>query len=81
MLRKMFLLVLASLLTGSMVASAEVKELVCIQTGPTEYKLSYSLTGDTRQVEIFASTDPAGGNGLQPVLKTSDTAEATTRLR
>ena len=73
MLGRISFVALASLLTGSMLACAEVKELVCIQTAPTEYRLSYSLSSDSHQVEIFASTDPAGGNGLQPVLKTSDT--------
>jgi protein-tyrosine phosphatase len=69
----MSLVALASLLTGSMLACAEVKELVCIQTAPAEYRLSYSLTGGSHQVEIFASSDASGGSGLQPVLKTSDT--------
>ena len=73
MLGRISFVALASLLTGSMLAGAEVKELVCIQTAPTEYRLSYSLTGDSHQVEIFAGTEPAGGNGLQSVLKTSDT--------
>jgi protein-tyrosine phosphatase len=73
MFGRISLVALASFLTGSMLACAEVNELICIQTAPTEYRLSYSLTGDSHQVEIFASTDPVGGNGLQPVLKTSDT--------
>jgi protein-tyrosine phosphatase len=56
-----------------MFSGAEVKELSCIQTASTEYRISYSFTGDSHQVEIFASTDPAGTKGLEPVLKTTET--------
>jgi protein-tyrosine phosphatase len=73
MLRRVSFVVLTSILTGSMLARAEVKELVCIQTAPTEYRLSYSLTGDSHQVEIFASADPAGEKAIEPVLKTTET--------
>ena len=44
-----------------------------MQTAPTEYKLSYKLTGDSHAVEILASTDASGATGEQTVLKTSDT--------
>jgi protein-tyrosine phosphatase len=61
-------------LAGSMMAHADVTGLSCVQTAPAEYKLSYSLTGDSHTVEIFASPDPAGAKGRQSVLKTSDTS-------
>jgi protein-tyrosine phosphatase len=70
---KVCVIALVTVLACSMPARAEVTELSCIQTSPTEYKLSYSFTGDTHRVEISASTDPAGAKGLEPVLKTSDT--------
>lgn len=73
MFERILCLTLASLLTGSSMASAEVTELTCQQTSPTEYKLSYSLTGDSREVQIFASTNPTETKGLQLILKTSDT--------
>ncbi len=62
---------LAILLASTTVAHADVTNLQCTQTGPTEYKLSYSMTGSTHQVQIFASTkaDPAATK--QSLLKTS----------
>lgn len=43
--------------TVSTLAHADITHLNCIQTGADEYKLSYTLTGDTHAVSIFASTD------------------------
>jgi len=54
-------------------ANAEVTHPTCTQTTPTEYKLSYTLTGDSHHVEIFATSDSTGNTGLQSVLKTSNT--------
>jgi protein-tyrosine phosphatase len=62
--------VLGSIL-GSGMARAEVTNLICEQTGPAEYKLSYLLTGDSHEVTIYASTDAAKPEG-EPILKTSD---------
>jgi protein-tyrosine phosphatase len=64
------------LLVSATAASAEVTNLDCAQTGPTEYKLSYAFTGDTHKVQILASTDASGAKGLQPVTATSDTTVA-----
>jgi len=61
------------LAVGSLMGRAEVTNLSCTQTGPNEYKLSYRLTGDSHAVQIFASTDATGANGIQAILKTSDT--------
>jgi protein-tyrosine phosphatase len=58
---------------GSLAAHADVANLECTQTGPTEYKLSYTLTGETHQVEIFASSDPHPGNSMNFILKTTNT--------
>jgi protein-tyrosine phosphatase len=74
MFGRIICLVLATVVTGSMLAGAEVTELSCIQTAPAEYNLSYSLADGTREVQIFASTDSAGAKGLQPIVKTSDTS-------
>lgn len=73
MLQRIFLTALATILAGSALASAEVADLACIQTAPAQYNLSYSFTGGSHEVTIFASTDPAGNKGLEPVLKTSAT--------
>jgi protein-tyrosine phosphatase len=64
----------ALVLCSCSVAGAEVVNLSCNQTAPTEYKLSFSLTGDSHEVQISASTDPSGERDLQPVLKTSETS-------
>ena len=72
--RKLSLAVFVIALVSSMTVRAEVTELVCTQTAPTEYKLTYAFTGDTHNVEILASTDSTGAKGLVAVLKTSDTS-------
>jgi protein-tyrosine phosphatase len=64
---------LAIILASTTVAHADVTNLLCTQTGPTEYKLSYSLTGPTHQVQIFAGTKPEPSTTGQPLLKTGDT--------
>jgi len=73
MFRRISLMILATALTGSILAGAEVTELSCVQTAPTEYRLTYSLIGDSHEVQIFASADPSGEKELQFVLKTSKT--------
>jgi protein-tyrosine phosphatase len=55
----------------STLAHAAVTELSCVQLGPTKYQLSFSLTGDSHKVQIFASTDPSGAAGMQLIQKTS----------
>jgi protein-tyrosine phosphatase len=55
-----------------MLTSAEITELSCVQTSPTEYRLSYSLSGNSHWVQIFSSIDPAGSKDLQLLLKTSE---------
>lgn len=52
-------------------AYADITNLVCTQKGPADYTLSYTLTGSTRQVQIFASADPQSAGALPPVLKTA----------
>jgi protein-tyrosine phosphatase len=73
MLSKVLVATLGVALAGSMLAHAEVKDLSCDQTGPTAYKLSYTLTGDSHEVQVFASTDPTGAKSRDLVLTTSDT--------
>jgi protein-tyrosine phosphatase len=60
-------------LTTVFAAHADVTQLNCVQTAPGEYTLTYSLTGDSHKVEIFASNDAAGSTGLQSLRKTSET--------
>jgi protein-tyrosine phosphatase len=69
----MTLFVLTILLTGQLTAHADVTNLTCIQTAPGAYTLSFSLTGESHKVKIFAGTDPTGAGDLQPILKTSST--------
>src|SRR6201996_2893806 len=69
MLKKIGLLVLSTVFA----AHADVTQLNCVQTAPGEYRVSYSLTGDTRKVEILASSDPTGKTGMRSLRKTSET--------
>jgi protein-tyrosine phosphatase len=73
MFNKISAVTLAIVLAGSACARAEVTDLSCDQTGPTAYKLSYTLTGDSHKVQIFAGVDPTGAKGKELVLTTSDT--------
>jgi protein-tyrosine phosphatase len=64
---------LTSLIAVSTLAHADVTHLMCTQTGPAEYKLSYSLTGNSHEVQISSSTQPGSTSALTPLLKTSKT--------
>jgi protein-tyrosine phosphatase len=64
---------LVSLFAVSIYARADVTNLSCIQTGDTEYKLSYSFTAKTHNVQIFASSSPEPAAPRQLVLKTKHT--------
>src|SRR5271154_6119605 len=66
-------IVLICLIARSLAVYADVTNLKCMQSAGGEYTLSFSLTGDSREVQIFASTDPAGAKDLQPILKTHST--------
>ena len=57
-------------------ARADVIGLRCIQTGPTEYRLTYQFTNGTRQVAIFAGNDANQIPSGAPLRKTS--AQAVT---
>lgn len=48
---------LAASLAVASVAHADVVHLKCVQTSPTEYRLTYEFTGATRSVSISAGTD------------------------
>jgi protein-tyrosine phosphatase len=65
-----------ALLAGAVAAQAEVTDLMCTQTSPNQYKLTYQLTGDTHGVEIFATKDPSGAKGRKKVVATAK-SEAT----
>lgn len=62
---------LGALIAATTFAHADITRLDCIQTGADQYKLSYALTGNTRSVEIFASTDPQHP-AASPLLTTHD---------
>ena len=64
---------LALLLSITLLAHADITNLDCTQIAPTVYKLSYSLTGDSHRVQIFAGTDPNTSPAGQPVLETAST--------
>ncbi len=66
--------IFAVLFAISAVAPAEITNLGCSQTGDTEYRLTYSFTGDTQKVVILASADPTGTVGLTEVAETADAA-------
>lgn len=53
--RSLYALLLASTVTGA--AHADVVNLKCVQTGADEYKLTYTLTGNTKSVAILAGTE------------------------
>ena len=63
-----------ALLIGVKLATAEITNLECVQTAPTEYRLSYRFTGDTHEVRILASPDPQGAGTKDEVAKTADTS-------
>jgi protein-tyrosine phosphatase len=69
---------LAVLFASPFFVSAEVTNLSCTQTSPTEYKISYALAGDSHKVQIFSSDDPAGIKDRQLVAETAKT-EITVR--
>lgn len=54
------------------VAHAQLNDLQCTQTGPTEYRISYTQSPDTHAVQILASTSADGSSGMQPLLTTSN---------
>jgi len=64
---------IAAVLVSATAALAELKDLQCTQTGPTEYHLTYTKTLDIHSVQVLASTSPDGASGLTSLLTTSDT--------
>lgn len=60
-----------ALLAATSVARADVTHLVCIQTGPAEYHLTYEFTGTTHRVQILTSSDPAPEASKQSLLSTA----------
>jgi protein-tyrosine phosphatase len=59
---------------ATVAAQADVVNLQCQQTGPTEYRLTYELTGSTRSVKILAGTDANQIPSSAPLSVTSDNA-------
>ncbi|MEG9430978.1 tyrosine-protein phosphatase [Terriglobus sp. ADX1] len=53
--RSFYALLLASAVTGA--AHADIVNLKCVQTGADEYKLTYTLTGNTKSVAVLASAE------------------------
>lgn len=68
--RNLYALLLASAVTS--VAHADVINLKCVQTGADEYKLSYTLTGNTKSVAIRASTEANKVPTSAPLRTTSE---------
>lgn len=66
-------LTLAALVTASAIAHADVTQLMCTQTAPTEYKLSYTFTGNTHKVQIFSSIDAQSSPSMHSLLETGQT--------
>jgi protein-tyrosine phosphatase len=62
---------LSAVLLISAFVSAEVENISCTQTGPSEYKINFSMTGDTRKVQIFASNDRSLSALPTPIADTS----------
>ena len=67
-------IVLAFLITIATSTYADVTRLSCVQSGPAAYNLSYSLTGNSREVQIFVSSSPDASAGMQPILRTRKSA-------
>ncbi|WP_446743090.1 tyrosine-protein phosphatase [Silvibacterium acidisoli] len=68
--RNLFASLLACSLAGA--AHADVIHLKCVQTGATEYQLTYEFTGDTHSVAILAGTDANKVPMSAPLLKTTE---------
>lgn len=64
---------LALFFAAATLAHAGITQLDCTQTGPAEYKLSYTFTGNTHAVEIFASTNARQPAGVA-LIKTGESA-------
>lgn len=62
---------IALLVAAPTFAHADITHLDCTQIGADKYKLSYTFTGDTHAVTIFASTDAQHSTG-PAILKTSE---------
>lgn len=60
-------------LTAS-VAYADVTQLKCVQSGPNTYKLTYSFTADTQNVQIFAADTPEVPTTTKPLAHTGNTS-------
>jgi protein-tyrosine phosphatase len=65
---------LGFLIAAATLAHADVTRLNCIQTGGNEYKLTYELTGNTRSVAIFASTNAQTFAASMPLMNTRETS-------
>lgn len=72
LLRNAFIAAFASL--AAIAAQADVVNLQCRQTGPTEYRLTYGFTGNTRSVSILAGTEANQVRSSAPLKTTSATA-------
>jgi protein-tyrosine phosphatase len=66
------------LLAVSAIAHADVTQPVCTQNGPNSYKISFTLTGDSKTVSISASSNPSGTTDRAPVLETQQTEVTVT---
>jgi protein-tyrosine phosphatase len=62
----------ALIVAASTLAHADITHLDCSQTGKDEYKLSYTLTGNTRAVEILAGNNAQSFASAKPVLTTTE---------
>jgi protein-tyrosine phosphatase len=69
-------LAIAGLMAAGVLAQAEVTQPVCEQVGPDQYRVTFTLTGDSHKVKIFSSEDADGKRGRK-LLKETASSDVT----
>ncbi|MDE1178206.1 MAG: tyrosine-protein phosphatase [Edaphobacter sp.] len=67
-------LALCLLSLAASAAYADVTQLQCVQSGSATYKLTYTFTGDTHGVQIFAADTPDVPTTAKPLTHTKSTS-------
>jgi len=71
---KLAMAVFSCALTASTLLQAEILNPVCTQTAPSEYKLTYQLTGDSHKVRVLAGNQPGDSKSAQTLIETTETS-------
>jgi len=69
-------LAMVGLMAAGVLAQAEVTQPACEQVGPDQYRITFTLTGDSHKVKIFSSTD-ADGKRERKLVQESESNDVT----